>query len=108
VKGGAADGIATNDARLIYKTELRGLINENVVYPAVAKRMNVEGVATVSFRVLADGSITNVSLESSSGNKTLDAAALEAVKKIKRYKAIPSEFATNEMDLSIPIKFKTI
>ncbi len=104
----ALSGAAMADIKAIYKSELRSRIEENKFYPVSAKRLGQTGVVIVAFTLLADGSIINVRIDSSSGNKRLDSAGVEAVKKVGKFKAIPSELQTNSMDMSVPIKFQTI
>lgn len=108
VRGGSVDGTPTTDPKLIYKAELRALIDENKFYPPVARRLQQTGTAIVKFSLLSDGSITDIKLDRSSGNDRLDDAAITAVKKVKKFRKIPSEFATNKLDMSVPIKFSTI
>ncbi len=105
---GSAFGNALADLKTIYKAELKNLIDSKTTYPAVARRLGQTGVVTVAFKLLQDGTITNVRIENSSGNTRLDGAALEAVKKVGKYKAIPSELNSKTMDLTVPINFQLI
>jgi protein TonB len=45
-------------------------------YPEVSVRLNEEGTTTLSFKVMADGSVSNVSVAKSSGSDRLDNAAV--------------------------------
>ncbi|HLY06619.1 MAG TPA: energy transducer TonB [Rhizomicrobium sp.] len=45
-------------------------------YPAVALRLNQEGMTTVRFTVNADGTVSNVRIAKSSGHQMLDEAAI--------------------------------
>ncbi len=47
-------------------------------YPAAARRRGIEGTATLSLDVAADGTVASVRLEKSSGHRLLDDAATEA------------------------------
>ncbi len=47
-------------------------------YPAAARRRGLEGTATLSLDIAADGTVTAVRLDESSGHKLLDDAATEA------------------------------
>jgi TonB family protein len=58
---------------------LHHVIQEVQRYPASAQAMGREGRATVSFKLLLSGAVTNVILEKSSGVASLDQAAIEAV-----------------------------
>lgn len=103
--GGSALGNVLADIKTIYKTELRSRIEENKFYPMLARRMGQTGTVVVAFTLLKDGSITDLKIADSSGNPGLDTAALEAVKKVRKFKEIPSELKEVSMDLSVPIKF---
>ncbi len=106
--GGTLSGTALADLKTIYKAELRAQIVQNKFYPLAARRLGQTGIVVVAFTLLADGSIQNIRIEDSSGNDRLDTAGLEAVKKVGKFKEIPSEFASNSIDMSVPIKFQTL
>ena len=50
-------------------------------YPEVSIRLNEEGTTTLSFRVMTDGSVSNVAVAKSSGSDRLDTAALSCAGK---------------------------
>jgi protein TonB len=50
-------------------------------YPESARRQGVEGVTTLRFQVLTDGSVGEVAIASSAGHGELDQAAVEAIRK---------------------------
>lgn len=50
-------------------------------YPTLARKRGWEGEVTLSITVSEDGSVANVTVESSSGYQTLDDAAVQAVRK---------------------------
>jgi protein TonB len=104
----ALSGTALADIKDLYKAELRARIEENKFYPMAARRLGHTGTVIVAFTLLEDGSIINVRIDSTSGSERLDSAGVEAVKKVGKFKAIPSELSTNALDMSVPIKFQTI
>ncbi|MDR2979206.1 MAG: energy transducer TonB [Bacteroidales bacterium] len=55
-------------------------ICKNMKYPDTQKRQNVKGVTTVGFVVKSDGSITDVEVVKSSGQKEFDDEAVRLVK----------------------------
>ena len=55
----------------------------SIVYPAEARRHNVEGSTVVSMLVEADGKISHTEVFGSSGHAILDEAALAAAQKFK-------------------------
>jgi protein TonB len=45
-------------------------------YPAISQRLNEEGVTTLAFHIMTDGSISNITVAKSSGHDRLDQAAV--------------------------------
>ncbi len=103
----ALSGTAIADIKSVYKAQLRSRIEENKFYPMAARRMGQTGTVIVAFTLQGDGSIINIRIDNSSGNPSLDSAGLEAVKKVGKFKAIPSELNASSLDMSVPIKFST-
>ncbi len=104
----ALSGTAIADIKSIYKAQLRSKIEENKFYPMAARRMGQTGTVVVAFTLLEDGSIIDVRIDNTSGNPSLDSAGLEAVKRVGKFKAIPSELNASSLDMSVPIKFSTL
>jgi len=78
---------------------LHRVIQEVQRYPKSAEVMGREGRATVAFKLLMNGDVTNVELQQSSGTPSLDEAALLAVKSaapfhgVERFLSEPRTFA---------------
>jgi TonB family protein len=108
VGGTLLNGKGTKDPRTIYKAELRSRIDKNKFYPLMSRRLGQTGVVVVAFTLLEDGTITDVRVESPSSHEPLNDSALEAVKKVGRFKPIPKEFQQAKIDMSIPVNFLTI
>jgi protein TonB len=66
-------------------------IRDQLKYPPEARRAGVRGSADVSFTIHRDGTVSNVSVRTSSGRELLDAAALEAVHAAAPFPAPPAE-----------------
>ncbi|GMO26435.1 MAG: hypothetical protein Ta2F_02000 [Termitinemataceae bacterium] len=75
-------------------------IRDCLIYPALAKRTGTQGTVVIVFTILADGSIGNISVSSSSGDETLDTAALDAVRSASPFKA-----PNASVRLSVPVVF---
>ena len=45
-----------------YLVQIRNLINENVKYPLKAKKLSIEGIVIVKFKILEDGSVENIEI----------------------------------------------
>jgi periplasmic protein TonB len=73
-------------------------------YPESAQRAEVQGTTLVRLLVMSDGTVTNAVVQRSSGHQTLDAAALEAV---KRWRFEPARRGGEPIDLEVtlPIRF---
>ena len=69
---------------------------------ARAKMMRKQGVVSVSFSVGADGSLSGERVTNSSGDESLDNAALEAVRSARPVGPKPAGFTSS---VSVPISF---
>ena len=79
-------------------------ISDNKEYPYLARRQRREGVATVAFILHPDGRIENAHLVASSHARTLDRAALSAVKQIEPFDAA-KEYLESSESFQVDIKF---
>lgn len=81
--------------------QIRSLIQNSLVYPAIARRMKIEGVVVVSFLLTKDGHVEKANVHTPSGSRTLDAKALKTVL------ALSGEYPhlDKKTDLQIPISF---
>ena len=74
-------------------------------YPAVAKRLEQQGVVRLRVEVLASGNAGEVRLHQSSGFATLDAAAIEGVKKSRFNPARTRSGRAVKSWVDLPIKY---
>lgn len=96
-------GTGTNtDEIAAYKAALYREIERRKDYPTRAKMMRKQGVVSISFKVGADGSLSGEAVAKSSGDESLDNAALKAVRNARAVGPKPAGFPTA---LSIPIRF---
>lgn len=81
--------------------QIRLMIENALCYPAIAKKLGIEGVVIVSFSLNTDGSLADIHIVSSSGSSTLDKKALQTVS------SLDGEYPHLEkkVDLKIPIAF---
>lgn len=84
-----ADNQLIND----YREKLRQEVEKNKQYPRRAKKMKNRGIAKVQFQLSRTGEISLIRLASSSGNESLDSAALLAVQKSRSVGEPPAGFA---------------
>jgi len=100
----AKESTASLKDKYIYA--LREKIQQNVVYPNLAKRMKVEGVIYVTFTVFLDGSIHHIHVRKGTKN-ILKKGAMQTLRKIV-LKAIPKALQVKQLELTLPISFKLI
>ena len=80
---------------------IRLMIENSLSYPAIAKKLKIEGVVVVSFSLKTDGYLQNLQIVSSSGSSALDNKALQTVS------SLDGEYPHLEkkVDLKLPIAF---
>ena len=82
--------------------QIRTLINQNVKYPLKAKKLSIEGIVTVKFKINEDGTVENITIID--GHKFLQSATIEAIEDAS--KSFPK---TNQsIEIQIPIEYKLI
>lgn len=91
-----------------YKAELRATIDKNKYYPTMSRRLGQTGTVVIAFTLLEDGNIVDIRIEKPSLYERLNVSALDAVKKVERFKPIPKEVGEIRMDIKVPVNFVTI
>lgn len=86
------------------RTDADYLNNPKPRYPALARRRGIQGVVLLEVAVAATGETQSVNVKSSSGNRLLDLAALEAV---EAWRFVPASKAGQavEATVEVPIRF---
>jgi periplasmic protein TonB len=88
--GGPEGGAAAQ-----YLTEhfsyIKELVQRNVAYPNMARKMGWEGKTVIAFTILADGNARDVRIKERCGIEMLDKNAVEAVKKASPFPRPPAE-----------------
>lgn len=105
---GTGSGSGKFTAMDLYKAELRAKIDKNKYYPTMSRRLGQTGTVVIAFTLLEDGNIVNIRIDKPSQYERLNVSALDAVKKVERFKPIPKEVGENKMDIKVPVKFVTI
>ncbi len=85
-----------------YKAALYREIERRKEYPTRAKMMRKQGIVHISFNVSNDGVLSGGSIVKSSGDESLDNAALKAVRNAKPVGPKPQGFSSS---VSVPIRF---
>ena len=81
---------------------IRSLINENVKYPSKAKKLSIEGIVVVKFKILEDGSVQNIQIIE--GHTLLRSSTIEAIEEAS--KSFPKSEIS--IEIQIPIEYKLI
>lgn len=85
-----------------YLAQIRDLIHKNVKYPSKAKKLSIEGIVIVKFKILEDGTVQNI--EIIDGHKFLQTSTIEAIEEAS--KNFPK---TNQsIEIQVPIEYKLI
>lgn len=87
-----------------YLSLIRSQIEKHKYYPRFSRKQNHEGTSLIKIDIAKDGSVMQVTLLSSSGYKTLDKAALDAIRQSSPFPA-PSDYGFHELSLDIPINY---
>lgn len=98
--------VDTKGIQNAYLSYIHQSANHLKTYPKNARRLSQEGVAYVHFVIQSDGTISNITLQKSSGFSLLDAAALQLIASLKTLKPIPEELAKERYDLVLPVDYK--
>jgi periplasmic protein TonB len=74
-------------ARSAYRNQVQRELKRNQRYPKIAETRGIQGDVKLEISIDNDGNVTNVSIAESSGNSSLDDAAILAVKRsnLKQY-----------------------
>jgi protein TonB len=80
---------------------IQNLIRRKLIYPQQAKRMGIKGTVGILFTINADGTVSDVTVDKSSGHDILDQAAMDAI-----LKASPFPKPPLMAQIAIPIDFK--
>ncbi len=106
----ASKAVANNaqsaQVEVTYKARLKQLINSHKRYPARAKRRGKQGKVTVRFTILKNGTIQRVVIAASSGNSSLDKAALKAVKSVSGQLPFSKGIQRSQWVLTVPIVYQ--
>ncbi|MFA6740341.1 MAG: energy transducer TonB [Arcobacteraceae bacterium] len=82
--------------------QIRNLINQNIKYPLRARKLSIQGVVLVKFKITQNGNIENITILD--GHKFLQNATIEAINEAS--KSFPK---TNQsIEIQIPIEYKLI
>ncbi len=95
----------TEDAKK-YLWYVRDRLQENLIYPLVAKKLEIEGTVVVRFIIDKNGNLVpnSIKVVESSGSKILDRQAINTVKASAPFKPPPQ----GKITIEIPVVFQII
>ncbi|GAA6157814.1 hypothetical protein NBRC116588_32870 [Pyruvatibacter sp. HU-CL02332] len=97
---GQSDANASAVAKASYAQLLLSRLQRAIVYPRRAQRRNVEGDVRIEFVLAASGALRSVKLVATSGSDILDNAALELVRRVSPFPAVPRDLSPSGQDFA--------
>jgi len=88
-----------------YLVRVKAAVEYNKFYPLFAKQLRQVGTSVVRVSIRPDGSVSGLSIVSSSGHQSLDRAAEKAVRSSAPFDP-PARFGLSELTLDIPVTYK--
>jgi protein TonB len=102
--GGTADA-GGSAAISSYQAQVLAHLTRHRVYPPEARERGITGVARVQFALGRDGRVLSASLIGGSGERMLDNAALDMVRRASPFPPFPAGISQARMDFAAPIRF---
>lgn len=87
-----------------FQRALLGHIAHYRQYPDAARRDRAQGTVQLMFEMQRDGTVTDIWIKSSSGNRMLDVAAVETIRRAQPLPKIPSGLP-DHLNIQMPLAF---
>ena len=87
-----------------YVSKVNEMIHKAVVYPRLAKMREQEGTVGFTVKIDGAGAVADAAVEATSGNTTLDTAALDAAKNAAPFPAPPGGAALVHLKVAFALK----
>lgn len=111
----AAARFGTKDGRVVsekdrYLAALRAYINQNKVYPAMAKKLREQGEVLIEFKVRKDGIFYDARVIREAQSPRLNMAALDLVRKTGGFSELPKSLQKNlseneSLTVRLPVEY---
>lgn len=101
---GKFDSAEASVAKNLYRVDVTRSILRRVVYPSRALRAREEGTSVVKIRLDDRGSLQNHEVYESSGSKSLDSAAMQAIVSAN-FSSFPTAINDEELEFLVPVRF---
>ena len=86
--------------------EMLKYIQENLIYPKQALKKQIQGRSICQFIVEKDGSISHIQVVRSSGNKSLDRAAIRVIKTMPKWTPGRLQGKIVRTTYALPVNFR--
>ena len=89
------------------RSSVMELITRELTYPAIARRKGWQGVVRLELHIEADGSITNLHIDQTSGYSILDKAAMQCL----QLASIPGAalwLQGQAIDIVVPVEYRLV
>lgn len=80
--------------------KIRSLIHQNITYPKRARKLSIQGVVIVKFKINSNGTVESITIID--GHKFLQKATIRAIQNASKY--FPK--VTKSIEIQIPIEYK--
>lgn len=90
----------------LFKAIVGSKIRSKVKYPQNCRRLGIEGSVRLKFEINSGGTAAGIEITRSSGNRDIDAAAVEAVKNGEPFLPYPRDIAKKSLSFVLPLNFK--
>ncbi len=91
-----------------YLTHVRDIINNEKVYPRMAKRLKHEGTVKVEITIASNGNILNLNYITKTSSALLNSAAENIFNQIKSFGTFPMELKRERVKVTVPIVFELL
>ena len=89
------------------RTSVMELIASKLNYPAIARRKGWQGIVRLELRIEADGRISNLQIDATSGYSVLDEAALQSLQ-LANVPDATQWLGGKAIDLVVPVEYRLI
>lgn len=95
-----------SDWRDSYRQDLRAALARHHSYPNRARRFGLSGEVLVGFAIARDGHFDDIHLARSSDAEVLDRAALATVRRLGRFRPLPSGYSEDSWAVEVPLVYR--
>ena len=89
----------TNKRYRPYLIQVRKQIEKNWSYPDSPIARHMEGTTVILFSIIADGTVSNAVVTSSSGSNMLDQGSLAAIRSATPFEPLPESYGLNKLNI---------